>query len=38
MVDYILAETAKGLESIEMSLRFLEVELDNDIRGGSSAG
>ena len=37
-VDKMLSETAEGLESIDMSLRFIKIELDHDLRGGSSAG
>ena len=37
-VDLMLAKTAEGIESIEMSIKFLQVELDHDLWGGSSAG
>ena len=37
-IELELAMNSEGIESIEMSLRLLEVELDHDIRGSSSAG
>lgn len=37
-IELELAMNAEALESIEMSLRFLQAELDYDLRGGSSAG
>jgi hypothetical protein len=37
-IDLELAMNAEAIESIDMSLRFLQAELDYDLRGGSSAG
>ena len=37
-IEMELAMNAEAMESIEMSLRFLQAELDYDLRGGSSAG
>ena len=37
-IEMELVMNAEAIESIEMSLRFLQAEMDHDLWGGSSAG